>query len=93
MKIAVSEVSFTSASREERRTGLLGWVAVVINGALKIDGLTVRQTREGRLALSFPARRDRQDRVHFVVRPISDEARRTIERQVLAQLAPEVVRG
>ena len=90
MRTEVTEVKFTSTRTEERRTGLLGYLAVVINEELKIDGLTLRQTRAGRLTLSFPSRRDSRDREHFIVMPISDASRLSIERQVLRQLVGKV---
>jgi DNA-binding cell septation regulator SpoVG len=73
------------------RAGLLGFISVLY-GAVVIDGITVRRTEQGRLALSFPERRDRHGRRHSVVRPVDDAARRAIEAAVFgeATLAREV---
>lgn len=71
-------------SAEDERQGLLGYLTIFY-GAVLIDGVTVRRTAEGRLALSFPERRDSKGRRHSVVRPIDDDARRAIEAAVFGQ--------
>jgi len=86
MRTEVTEVLFTSARQEECRTGLLGYLAVVINDELKIDGLTLRRTKSGRLSVSFPGRTDAHGDWHFHIRPLNDAARRELERQVFAAL-------
>ena len=82
----VSDVRFTAARREHVETGLLGWVTCVVNGGLQLDGLALRRTAAGRLAISFPARRDSSGREHPFVRPVSDTTRRSIEHQVFSAL-------
>jgi hypothetical protein len=82
----ITDVDFTSAPPEEGRTGLLGYVAATINGRLRIDGITLRRTADGRLAIAFPARRDAAGRQHPYVRPVDDAARREIELQIFAAL-------
>jgi DNA-binding cell septation regulator SpoVG len=84
--------SFSSAPAERQREGLPGWFSITLNGALAVDGIALRRTRAGELALSFPERRDRAGNRHSVVRPISNEARRAIERQVLDALRTSVRR-
>lgn len=69
---------------DDQRSGLLGYLSIFY-GAVVIDGITVRRTVEGRIALSFPERRDGQGRRHPVVRPIDDAARRAIEAAVFGQ--------
>ena len=54
---------------------------------LKLDGVAVRRTLSGRLALSFPERRDGNGRSHALVRPFDDATRRAIEVQVFSALA------
>ena len=77
---------FTPASRGHRRTGLLGWVAFQIGTGWRVDGVAVRRTLRGELRFSFPARVDAAGREHPYLRPISDSARRELERAVLAEL-------
>ena len=80
--------SFTSAPRGLQETGLIGWLSIDIGGLILVDGVALRRTGiDGRLALSFPAPRDRQGRRRRDVRPLNDRARREIEAQVLAALA------
>lgn len=88
MTLHVADIRFTPASRDDVRAGLLGYVACVVNGALQLDGITVRRTRGGALAVSFPARRDRQGQDHPLVRPLGGEVRRSVERQILDAIHP-----
>lgn len=83
---AASDVVLTPAPPDLQARGLLGWVSFR-HGALRLDGVGVRRTREGRLALSFPVRHDRAGRQHDVVRPMDAAARRAIEAAVLAAVA------
>ncbi len=77
--------SWTAGTDEDRRTGLLGFVALQL-GPLAFDGVTVRKTAAGRLTLSFPSRTDRAGRRHPFIRPLDDDARREIETDVFWQL-------
>ena len=87
--IRVTSTEFKAASPAEVQTGLLGWISVTVNGGLRLDGLTVRRTVGGSLTLSFPARRDATGHQHFFVRPLDDQTRRHIERQVFQALGLE----
>jgi hypothetical protein len=84
----VSEVRFTNSPDG---AGRLGFVRCRV-GSLRLDGLTLRRTRGGRLAVSFPCRRDGRGRRYPIIRPISDRARRDLERAILAELDAEVRR-
>jgi hypothetical protein len=86
---AVRVRTWVRASDEEIRTGLLGYVSVFV-GDLIVDCVTLRRTTDGRFALSWPARTDRGGRRHPTVRPVDDEARRAIEREIFGQLAEHV---
>jgi len=57
-----------------------------LNQAIRIDGVALRRTTEGKLTLSFPARRDSAGQQHAYVRPLDNDVRRQIERQVLRAL-------
>jgi hypothetical protein len=81
----MSQVEFVAAPEREAETGLLGWVSFVL-GKLRLDGITVRRTADGRHTLSFPARRDAAGRQHPYVRPLDDGVRREIEHQVFSAL-------
>lgn len=86
-KIEVSDVRFIASSIREQKTGLLGYVSFLINGVIRIDGVTLRaKAKDSALALSFPAKRDRQGRDHSLVRPIDHATRLSIEEQVFNQI-------
>jgi len=80
----ISDVSLTPASPADVRRGLVGFVSVTIDGVLRLDGLTLRRTRDGRTAISLPRKRGRA-----IVRPLTPEATRSMEQQILAQLGLE----
>ena len=82
----ISAVRFSAAAGHDLASGLLGWASFTICGLLRVDGVTVRRTRAGRIALSWPERRDRAGIGHSIVRPINDGARRILEAQVLDAL-------
>ena len=87
--IEISSVAFTNGSPADIRSGLIGWITCVLNDTLLVDGVTLRQTADGRLTLSYPTRRDGKGRKHPLVRPVDDDARRDIERQIFAKLGVE----
>lgn len=84
--IAVTDVRASWASRADRRTGLVAWVSCVVAGELRLDGLTLRVTRDGRRIVSYPSKRDRRGTERAFVAPLGEVARRSIERQILAAL-------
>lgn len=86
MKLSVSRVRLAPSCERDRKAGLIGFVSFVIDGLVRVDGVTVRRTSGGRHVLSFPARRDRAGRNHPYLRPVDDGARCAIETQVFAQL-------
>lgn len=78
--------SWMRGTLADRRAGLLGYVDIVVSG-LRIDGVTMRVTADGRLSLSFPSRINKRGERQAIVRPLDDRARRAIEAAVLSQLA------
>lgn len=83
---AVALVGYRAAAATQADPGLLGLASLVMSGALLVEGVAVRRTREGRLYLAFPSRVLRNGDRRHVVRPVDAEARRLIEEQVFAQL-------
>lgn len=81
----VEILGFSSAPTRLARRGMLGWLTLRIDN-LVVDGVSLRESPSGELALSFPERRDTASRRHSVVRPADDATRRSIEAQVLAAL-------
>ena len=86
--VTVSEVTFAATGQRDRELGLFGFVSFLLNDAIKVDGVTLRKTRDGRLTLSYPAKKDAGGRSFPYFRPVSDEVRRSIESQVFAAIAP-----
>ncbi len=84
--VRITNVAFVSAGPKNAAEGLLGWITCVVNDTLVLDGLTLRKTRDGRLTLSYPARRDAEGKQHFILRPIDDGARLDLENQILTAL-------
>jgi hypothetical protein len=82
----VSAVRFTPADKGLRDTGLLGWASILLDGALRAEGIAVRRTRAGTLTLSFPVKDDGYGRRWQYLRPVNEETRQAIEYQVLEQL-------
>ena len=78
----VSAVRFTPACVGDMRTGLLGFVTCAVGDILRLDGVAVRRTREGRLTLSFP----RGHGKYPPVRPLHDEARQALENEILGAI-------
>jgi hypothetical protein len=89
--IAISDVKFTATNPSERDSGMLGYMSFLVNGGLRLDGITLRRTMGGKLTLSFPARRDRRGGEHHLMRPISDAVRIQIEQQVFDALGSLLV--
>ena len=82
----IDNIHFIAATRRQSHAGLLGWLSFSLDGTLRLDGITLRKTMAGRLALSFPARTDASGQHHPIIRPVDDDARRRIEQAVLAAL-------
>lgn len=84
--IAVSDVRAVWVPRAAQRSGLLAYVSCVVAGELRLNGLTLRVTRDGRRIVSYPSKRDRHGTERAFVAPLGEAARRSIERQILAAL-------
>jgi hypothetical protein len=76
---------FDLGDATDRRRGLIAFITLLVDGRWRID-VTVRRTRAGRHALSFPARRDCDGRSRLVAGPADAATRREVERYVLAEL-------
>ncbi len=83
--LRIRDVGFTPASARDRARGMLGWIHCELSG-LRLDGLSLRLTADGRRCLAFPKRRDGTGRWRSYIAPIDDAARLEIERQVFEAL-------
>ncbi|MBK9386494.1 MAG: septation protein SpoVG family protein [Planctomycetes bacterium] len=86
----ITTTSFTPGTDQDRLSGLLGFVAVIIDALLVIDGIAVRRTRSGSLTLSFPAPTSTSGRRRELVRPVDAAAREQVERAVLEAIGPKL---
>ena len=85
-ELHVSELRVSPSTKADSAIGLVAFASFLLNGAIRVDGVGIRRTADGRWTLSWPARDDRNGTRHPVIRPITDEVRRSIERQVFALL-------
>lgn len=63
--------------RARSSNGLLGYISCTV-GPVRLDSLTLRRRRDGSLGVSYPCRRDRQGRRHYLVRPTGPALERAI---------------
>jgi DNA-binding cell septation regulator SpoVG len=83
---AITELSVSPASERDSGTGLLAFIAIELDGVIRIDGLTLRRIQGGRMSLSFPSRTSRRGDRHPLVRPRDRAARAAIERTIFDAL-------
>lgn len=81
----VRDVRLALAPRSNAERGLIGWVRLRC-GPLELDGIALRRSRKGHAVLSWPCKFDRRGRGHAIVRPLSRDARRELDRQILDAL-------
>ena len=85
--VQLAGLRFSPASRDDAAGGLLGFCSFVLPAyGLRLDGIGVRRTLQGRLTLSYPRRDDASGERHWLVRPIDSASREIMERAVLSQL-------
>lgn len=82
--ISISEISYEPAPDGLRSTGLIGFVRVLVNDSLVIDGVTIRELRDGGVSVSWP-RRNGGGGTHRLVYPLSP-VRAALEGEILARL-------
>lgn len=87
----IHDVHFTPGNDRDVESGLLAFVRLDYGG-LRLDGLTLRRTRDGDLTVSWPERRDRNGRRHAIARPRSDATRQEIENAIFTALYEQEAR-
>ena len=85
-RIKINNVCFIGAAQREVESGLLGWIRCLLNDSILLDGLTLRRTKDGRLTISYPGRRDAAGKVRHHLRPKDGATRREIESQIFKAL-------
>ena len=86
MTLNVTSVRFSRAKPEFHARGLLGWCVLGLDDGFELGGVALRRKLTGDLGLSFPTQRDVSGRHHPILRPISQNARDSIEARVLQLL-------
>ena len=76
------QVRISPSSSRERREGLLAYVRVAL-GPFKADGITIRKTVAGRLAISYPTRFARDGSAYPYFLPTDPAAREAFEKEIL----------
>ena len=84
--LCIAEVRYAPCSSADQATGMLGYLSLTLNGALRLDGLALRRTLVGNLTIAYPARTDSAGKRHAYIRPIDNASRRAITTAVLAAL-------
>jgi DNA-binding cell septation regulator SpoVG len=82
----LNSITISPASKRDVDEGLLAYLAIEIDRLVRIDGVGLRLTEEGRLALSFPTRTSRRGTKQALLRPVNSAARTAIERTIFEAL-------
>ena len=77
----VRSISITPSPAADQQRGLLAYASVAL-GPYKIDGITVRRTRAGKLAISYPTRTAGDGTAHAYFLP-DPAAREAFEKEIL----------
>ena len=85
LKIPITDVKVRVV--DNGTDGLLAWASCVIAGAVKLDNIAIRRSRDGSLFLTYPAKRTNAGDSHQYFHPISVEASEAVQDAVLARLA------
>jgi DNA-binding cell septation regulator SpoVG len=85
MKIPITDVKVRLV--EHGTDGLLAWASCIVAGAIKLDNLAIRRSRDGSLFLTYPAKRTTSGERYNYYHPISVEAASAVQDAVLARLA------
>ncbi len=85
----VTHAEVSPAELRDRERGLLGYVQVIVNDMIVLDGLTLRKGVDGRRYLGDPSKGTRSGSRFPYIRPLSEEARQDVQRQVFTALEIE----
>ena len=69
------------------KDGLLAWASCVLNDAVHLNNIAIRRGHDGRLMLTYPAKRTGAGSRYYYFNPISSEAADAVRDAVLARLA------
>ena len=66
--------------------GLKAWASCVMNGAVKLNNIAIRQSRDGSIFLTYPAKRTSGGSTHHFFHPITREAAGIVECAIMAHI-------
>jgi len=82
--VDVSEVKIRLV--DEGTDGLVGWASCVVNGALYLNNVAIRRSRDGGFVLTYPCKRSRSDQKYFYFNPITRAAKQILDQAILGRL-------
>lgn len=82
----ISDVDFHRADDAHRRTGVEGWVRLVLDGWLRLDSLVIRRRADGTLGVFYPERRNEAQRRFALIWPVSEADRAAFEALVIREI-------
>lgn len=85
MKIPITDVKVRLV--EHGTDGLLAWASCIVAGAIKLNNLAIRRSRDGSIFLTYPAKRTATGDRFSYYHPISVEAANAVQEAVLTRLA------
>jgi hypothetical protein len=88
--VAVTRVRFRPGRPREIASGILGYVAFEFGDAFEVGGIQVRRGIEGLAYVCWPRGAGRGPGWALVLRPLHEDVRRAVERQISAALDLEV---
>ena len=71
---------------ENGRDGLLAWGSCVVNSAIQLSNIALRRDQEGRLKLTYPAKKTPSGVRYYFFNPINVEASEIFEKAVFGAL-------
>jgi len=74
---------------DEEIDGFLGWASCVLNGALYLNNISIRRSREAEIILSYPYMRNNRNQQYYYFNPITRDAKRVIDEAILGRLIME----
>ena len=82
--LKVTEVKIRLVDKSE--DGLIGWASCVINDSLYLNNIAIRYSKDGRVILTFPAKKSKSSLKYFYFNPISHDAARILKQAILDKL-------
>lgn len=90
---SIRNVAVILATPEQENGGLLGWAGLTV-GAFRFDGLAIRRRLDGKMIVTYPAKKDGRGGVHHAITPLDPDLDRRIRTAIIsAYVAERAKRG